>query len=47
MVSPTKCVCRVCEWHFRRQPVAHIYDVENMVHQEGEAVLLTAEGKIS
>ena len=37
---------RVCERHFQRQPVADIYDVENMVHCEGEAVLLTAEGKI-
>jgi len=37
---------RVCECHFRRQPVAHVYDVENMVYQEGEAVLSTAEGNI-
>jgi hypothetical protein len=37
---------RVCECHFRRQPVPHVYDVENIFHQEGEAVLSTAEGSI-
>jgi len=31
---------------FRRQLMAHFYDVGNMVHHEGEAVLSTAEGNI-
>jgi hypothetical protein len=37
---------RVCECHFSGLPVAYIYKVENMVPEEGEAVLLIAEGKI-
>jgi len=37
---------RVCECHFGRQPVAHIYNVENIIPQEGEAVFSVALGKI-